>query len=213
MTGALLALASLGGLAYTLTPGPAFLMLLGIGAAQGRGPAIRFLAGHFVGDVTWSLLALLAIVGAREIGRTPFDLLGLVCGLYLGWLGFAALRFRAGVAAGSLQMARPGWRGLTFGLTNPKAYTVAVAIFTALLGGTGDRIGWAAMPALLLAACIGFLAGDVLLVLAATARITRIAYRTHETIIVRGSGLVFLGFAFAALANALPGLFRAYFGG
>ena len=50
--------------AYTLTPGPAFLALLGIGATQGRRAGIGFLAGHLAGDVMWASLALVAIIGA-----------------------------------------------------------------------------------------------------------------------------------------------------
>ena len=70
------------GAAYTLTPGPGFLALLGIGAAQGRRAGAGFIFGHFAGDVLWSTLALLAIIGARTIGPVVFDLLGLVCGAY-----------------------------------------------------------------------------------------------------------------------------------
>ena len=54
----LLAASALAGAAYTITPGPAFLMLLGIGAAQGRSAVTRFVGGHLAGDLTWSSLAL-----------------------------------------------------------------------------------------------------------------------------------------------------------
>ena len=201
-----LAASALAGAAYTITPGPAFLMLLGIGAAQGRPAAIYFVGGHLAGDVTWSSLALVAIIGAREIGSTPFDLLGMACGLYLGWLGLGALRYRADRQGGIMRVARPGLRGFTFGMTNPKGYPVAVATFTALLAGQADALSWAAFPALLAAAFIGFLAADVILVLVAGATKVRAAYQAHETVIVRLSGLIFLGFAAAALHNAVPHL-------
>ena len=201
-----LAASALAGAAYTITPGPAFLMLLGIGAAQGRPAAIYFVGGHLAGDVTWSSLALVAIIGAREIGSTPFDLLGMACGLYLGWLGIGALRYRADRQGGIMRVARPGLRGFTFGMTNPKGYPVAVATFTALLAGQADALSWAAFPALLAAAFIGFLAADVILVLVAGAAKVRAAYQAHETVIVRLSGLIFLGFAAAALHNAVPHL-------
>ena len=208
----LLAASALAGAAYTITPGPAFLMLLGIGAAQGRSAVTRFVGGHLAGDLTWSSLALVAIIGAREIGSTPFDLLGIVCGLYLGWLGLGALRYRADRQGGIMRVARPGLRGFTFGMTNPKGYPVAVATFTALLAGQAEALSWTAFPALLAAAFLGFLAADVILVLVAGAAKVRAAYQAHETVIVRLSGLIFLGFAAAALRAAAPNLLRLLLG-
>ena len=202
----LLPAAFLAGAAYTLTPGPGFLMMIGIGASQGRGAALRFIAGHFAGDVLWSTLALAAIIGAHSIGHLPFDLLGLGCGLYLGWLGIGALRFRAGASGGIMRVSHPAWRGLLFGLTNPKAYPVAVATFTALLSGSRDALGWDALPELLGAACLGFIFGDAVLIAVSGADRMRRLYHRHETLIVRASGVVFLGFAAAALANATTGL-------
>jgi threonine/homoserine/homoserine lactone efflux protein len=117
-----LLLAAAAGAACTLTPGPGFLALLGIGAAQGRRAGAGFILGRFAGDVVWSSLAL---------------------------------------------------------------------------------------PALLAAACVGFLGGDCVLIWIAGAAGVRRLYRRHEIWIVRGSGLLFLGFGAAALAGAMPGLRRA----
>ena len=75
-----------------------------------------------------------------------------------------------------------------------------------VLAGQADALSWAAFPALLAAAFIGFLAADVILVLVAGATKVRAAYQAHETVIVRLSGLIFLGFAAAALHNAVPHL-------
>ncbi len=205
----LLASAAAGAI-YTLTPGPGFLMMLGIGAAQGRRAGAGFVIGHFAGDIVWSSLALLAVIGAREVGPLLFDLLGLVCGLYLGWLGLAALRTRRrGDGEASVVARRPLLRGLAFGLTNPKGYPVAVATFTALLAGHAGELTWATLPPLLLAACGGFIFADIILVLVAgTARVRRL-YRRHEVWIVRASGLLFVGFAAATVLHAAPGLRRA----
>jgi threonine/homoserine/homoserine lactone efflux protein len=206
MTPSLLLAAAAAGAAYTLTPGPGFLALLGIGAAQGRRAGAGFVLGHFAGDILWSALALLAIVGAREIGGTLFHVLGLVCGCYLGWLGVRALRARPTAEGGAAAVGRPVLRGLAFGLTNPKAYPVALATFTALLGTDAAALAWSALPALLAAACAGFLAADVLLVALAGAAGVRLVYRRHERAILRASGFVFLGFAAAALHQAVIGL-------
>jgi threonine/homoserine/homoserine lactone efflux protein len=197
------------GAAYTLTPGPGFLALLGIGAAQGRTAGAGFIFGHFAGDVLWSGLALTAIIGARQIGAAVFDLLGVVCGFYLGWRGVCALRVRHSAAGSPLQIVeRPLLRGLIFGLTNPKGYPVAVATFTALLAGQSAQLDWAALPPLLGAASCGFLLADVILVALIGASMVRRFYSRHELWIVRGSGLLFIGFAIASVSNSAPGLLR-----
>jgi len=205
----LLLAAALAAAAYTLTPGPAFLALLGIGAAQGRRAGAGFLLGHLAGDLLWAGLALVAIVGSRVIGALAFELLGLVCGLYLLWIGLRAVTARRR-ADGSLETAvrRPLLRGLAFGLTNPKGYPVAVAMFTALLAAQSAALDWSALPALLAAACIGFLLADVALVLVAGAAGVRRLYRRHELLVVRASGLLFVGFALQALSQALPALWE-----
>jgi len=198
------------GAAYTLTPGPGFVALLGIGAAQGRRAGARFILGHLAGDVLWSSLALLAIVGARAIGPLVFDVLGLICGCYLAWLGAKAVGARRRAPDEKVALVpRPLLRGMAFGLTNPKGYPVAVATFTALLAGHAAALDWTALPPLLAAACIGFLTGDLVLIWVAGAERVRRVYQRHEIWIVRGSGLLFLGFATAALAGAAPGIRRA----
>ncbi len=206
MSWGLLLASATAGAAYTLTPGPGFLALLGIGAAQGRRAGAGFILGHFAGDVLWSTLALLAIIGARAVGGTVFALLGLVCGAYLGWLGVRTLRARPANGGGAAAVRRPLLRGLAFGLTNPKSYPVALATFTALLGTQAASLAWSALPPLLAAACVGFLAADGLLVALAGAAGVRRAYRRHEVFVLRLSGLVFLVFAAAALRNAAEGL-------
>ncbi len=201
--------AAAAGAAYTLTPGPGFLALLGIGAAQGRRAGAGFIFGHFAGDVLWSGLALTAIIGARQVGAAVFDLLGVLCGFYLGWLGLRALLVRRAADGAPLQIvARPLLRGLVFGLTNPKGYPVALATFTALLAGQAEQLDWAALPPLLGAASCGFLLADVILVALIGASVVRRFYRRHELWIVRGSGLLFIGFAVASVSNSAPGLLR-----
>lgn len=206
----LLLASTVAGAAYTLTPGPGFLALLGIGAAQGRRAGAGFILGHFAGDVVWSSFALLAIVGARAIGPLVFDVLGMVCGGYLGWLGTRAVTARRRAADVPVAaVARPLLRGMAFGLTNPKGYPVAVATFTALLAGHAAELDWRALPPLLAAACVGFLAGDMVLIWIAGAGGVRRIYRKYDVWIVRASGVLFLGFAAAAIAGAVPGLRRA----
>ena len=207
MAPSILLSAFLAGAIYTLIPGPAFLALLGIGASRGRRAGAGFLMGHFAGDILWASLALIAIIGAHAIGRGVFDVLGLVCGLYLCWLGATALSAKRD-AAGQLTAVpkRPLLRGLTFGLTNPKGYPVAIAMFTALLSSAADRLTWSAFPALLAAACVGFILADIVLVFFVGAGWVRRLYRRYDVWVARASGLIFLGFGLHAIYEAGPGL-------
>jgi threonine efflux protein len=209
VTFGLLVASALSGAVYTLAPGPAFLALLGIGASRGRRAGALFLCGHFVGDVLWAALSLTAIIGARTIGTLFFDVLGLVCGGYLCWLGFRSATARRG-ADGSVttELRRPLLRGLAFGLSNPKAYPVAVAMFTALLARYASALDWNAFIPLLLAACVGFLAADAVLITVIGAGVVRRFYRRHALWVTRVSGLLFLGFGMHAIATAAPGVWR-----
>ena len=209
MTFGLLLASALSGAAYTLAPGPAFLALLGIGASKGRRAGALFLSGHFVGDVLWAALSLAAIIGARTIGTLFFDFLGLLCGIYLCWLGFRSATARRG-ADGSVttEPRRPLLRGLAFGLSNPKAYPVAVAMFTALLARYASALDWSAFTPLLAAACVGFVAADAVLVTVIGAGVVRRFYRRHALSVTRVSGVLFLGFGMHAIATAGPGVWR-----
>jgi threonine/homoserine/homoserine lactone efflux protein len=203
MTPGLLLASATAGAAYTLAPGPAFLALLGIGAGSGRRSGALFVAGHFVGDIAWATLALVAIIGAKTIGTTIFNVLDAVCGVYLCWLGYRAVTARR-LDDGSTSFVprEPLRRGLAFGLSNPKAYPVAVAMFTALLAEHAVALDWSALPALLGAACVGFITSDVILITIIGAGPVRRWYRRHALWITRASGVIFLGFGIQAIASA-----------
>lgn len=203
----LLVPALLAAAAYTLTPGPAFLALLGIGATQGRRAGIGFLAGHLAGDVVWASLALIAIIGAQSLGTVMFDLLGLACGLYLCWLGWTAATARRDAdPLAAVGARRPLLRGLAFGLMNPKGYPVAVATFTSLLASRSQELSWERMPALLLAAFAGFILADLVLAYIVGAGLVRRFYRRHQLWVTRASGLLFIGFGLNALWHSAHGL-------
>src|SRR4051812_38710893 len=134
MEASILMAAALAGAIVVLTPGPAVLALLGIGAAQGRRAGAGFLIGHLVGDTLWASLALVALIGAKVIAPVVFEVLALICGGYLLYLGIRAVlvsRDALGQVTNSVQ--RPLHRGLMFGVTNPKSYPVTLSVFTALL--------------------------------------------------------------------------------
>ena len=209
LTLGLLLASAASGAAYTLAPGPAFLALLGIGASRGRRAGALFLCGHFAGDVLWASLALVAIIGARSIGTLVFDVLGLLCGGYLCLLGWRAVSVRQG-ADGMLtnEPRRPLLRGLAFGLSNPKAYPVSIAMFTALLASHAGALDWDAFAPLLGAACVGFVAADIVLVGVIGAGVVRRLYRRHALWVTRISGVLFLGFGVHAIVTSGPGVLR-----
>ncbi|WP_300300555.1 LysE family translocator [Ferrovibrio sp.] len=201
--------AAIAGAAYTLTPGPAFLALLGIGAGQGRVAGLKFLAGHFAGDIVWAALALTAIIGSASLGALVFDILGFICGAYLLLLGWRAVTVqRRDDGNLSTEVAQPLRRGLAFGITNPKSYAVAIAMFTALLAAHAGALTWASLPPLLLAACAGFVIGDAILVWVIGAAPVRKLYRRHELWVTRISGVIFLGFGLQAVWQSTPGLMK-----
>jgi threonine/homoserine/homoserine lactone efflux protein len=205
----LLLASALSGAGYKLAPGPAFLALLGIGASRGRRAGAQFLCGHFVGDVLWASLSLTAVIGARTIGTWFFDLLGLGCGVYLCWLGLRAATARRGVdGLVAADPTRPVLRGVAFGLSNPKAYPVAVAMFTALLARYASALDARAFVPLLAAACIGFVAADAVLLTVIGARVVRRFYRRHSLWVTRASGVLFIAFGVHAMASAGPGVWR-----
>ena len=196
------------GFIYGITPGPGVLAVFGIGAARGRRAGAGFLCGHLLGDVIWCSTALIAIVGAREFGSTAFNVLGLISGLYLFWLGLRAVLAKSGSVARQGPARQPFTHGIFFGLTNPKAYPVAVATFTALLSSRAELLTWAMLPWLIALSFVGGAVAYAILVGVVGAGQVRALYQRHELLITRLCGVMFIGFAISALMHALPGLLR-----
>lgn len=206
MSGGLPLLAAAAGALYILAPGPAFVALLGLCAARGRRAGFGFILGHMAGDLLWTSLALVALIGAQTIHPAVFDLLGLGCGFYLLLLGWQALKARSAAEAGLALFDRPLRRGLVFGLTNPKGYPVAVGMFAALLGPRAAELDFVVAPILVASSMTGGALAALLLVWFAGLGAIRGFYRRRERLVTRCAGLLFVGFGLSALANALPGL-------
>lgn len=209
MTPSLLWAVLASGFIYGITPGPGVLAVFGIGAARGRRAGAGFLCGHLLGDVMWCSTALIAIVGAREFGSTAFNVLGLLSGLYLFWLGVRAVRAQPSRGAHQGPARQPFAHGIFFGLTNPKAYPVAVATFTALLSSRAELLTWTMLPWLIALSFVGGAAAYAILVAIVGAGHVRALYQRHELLITRLCGVMFIGFAISALAHALPGLWMS----
>ena len=201
MSFGLLLMTALAGALYVLSPGPAFLALFSLAATHGRGAGARFVSGHLVGDVFWGTLAFAAIIGVNQLGPALFDLLGIVCGLYLIYLGGKSLFAKAGAVAPA-GSARPLTTGVLFGLTNPKAYPVSVAMFTALTAHYASAMSWDSAPMLMSAAFAGFVVADIILVWAAGLAPVRRFFLRHGLAVTRVVGLLFIAFGAKSLIDA-----------
>ncbi|MEL6818987.1 MAG: LysE family transporter [Pseudomonadota bacterium] len=150
----LLATTFIAGLFYVFIPGPATLAALSLSAGPGRIACATFLTCHLLGDLAWTILAISAIIGVSQAGPLLFDILGLVCGAYLIWLGIKALRSQR--AAADTIVDVPWKSGIIFGFTNPKAYPFALAMFTAVFARFEDAVTFQNAVPLVLAAFLGF---------------------------------------------------------
>ncbi|QFR33360.1 LysE family translocator [Ancylobacter sp. TS-1] len=201
MSHGLYLMTALAGALYVLSPGPAFLALFSLAATHGRPAGARFVGGHLIGDVFWTALAFAAIIGVNQLGPALFDALGIACGLYLCYLGVKAVLSREG-AATPVGSNRPLMTGVLFGLTNPKAYPVSVAMFTALTAHYASGLSWDAAPQLLAAAFVGFILADIFLVWAAGLAPVRRFFQRHGLVITRLVGVMFIAFGAKSLVDA-----------
>ncbi|MGO9740563.1 MAG: LysE family translocator [Roseiarcus sp.] len=193
---------------YVVSPGPAFLALFTLAASKGRMSGAFFICGHLVGDVTWGGLAVAAIIGANQLGATLFEALGFVCGGYLCYLGARAVMTRKDAPPRTIGATRPLATGLAFGLTNPKAYPVALAMFSAIVAPYVDRLSLADAPALLAASFVGFLGADATLIFAAGLPAVRRFFLAHGVMVTRVVGLVFIAFGAKSIFDAANGALR-----
>ena len=193
---------------YVVSPGPAFLALFTLAASRGRAAGAWFITGHLVGDVTWGALAVAAIVGANRIGPTLFELLGFCCGLYLVTLGVRAVTTREDAKPRTIGASRPLATGMAFGLTNPKAYPVALAMFSAIVAPYIGALRAIDAPQMFAAAFSGFLLADATLIFAAGLPAVRKFFLTHGLAVTRLVGVIFILFGARSIADAAGGAMR-----
>ena len=193
---------------YVVSPGPAFLALFILAALKGRVSGAYFICGHLVGDVTWGALAVAAIIGANQLGATLFEALGFGCGLYLCYLGARAVMTRKDAPPRAIGATRPLATGLAFGLTNPKAYPVALAMFSAIVAPYVGALRAADAPQLLAASFVGFLLADATLIFAAGLPAVRRFFLTHGVIVTRVVGVIFIAFGAKSIFDAANGALR-----
>ena len=109
----------------TLSPGPDNMMVLGIGMARGRLRGMAFGLGCALGCLSHTLLAVLGVSALIAASPLAFTALKVCGGAYLAWMGFKAIRSRAGAAVGRTEgVAEPArtlfLRGMFANAINPK---------------------------------------------------------------------------------------------
>jgi threonine/homoserine/homoserine lactone efflux protein len=129
--------------AVTLTPGPAFALLLQTAAAHGRRLALANIAGNSVGVLIWGVLSALGVSALVAANQLAYDVLRLSGAAFLLWLGVRALLARGsasvvGVSSSTAPAERnASWRaarkGLVNCLANPKLAVFFVALFPQFL--------------------------------------------------------------------------------
>jgi threonine/homoserine/homoserine lactone efflux protein len=182
--------------------------LFTLAASRGRASGAWFISGHLVGDVSWGALAFAAIIGVNRIGPVLFELLGAGCGFYLTYLGVKAVMTKKDAPPQTIGARRPLIAGMLFGLTNPKAYPVAVAMFTAIAAPFAGQLSFADAPRLMVAAFVGFLAADMVLIFAAGLPTVRRFFLRHGVAVTRVVGLLFIAFGARSVFDAASGALR-----
>ncbi len=203
MTLHLLLTATLASAIVVITPGPAVVAALNLGAAKGRRAGAGFIIGHLAGDIVWSTLALIALVGLNLLPALFFKILGLVCGAYLAYLGLKALLTRKKDEARVLSNHPPMLFGLIFGLSNPKSYPVTLSLFAALLGSQLANLDLKSAPLFLVFCLLGFMLADVVLIYLIGLKAISAFYKRHQLWVTRATGLLFLFFAYGIFRHSL----------
>lgn len=121
----------------SLSPGPAFALIIRHAALHGWRSAMPVLAGVEVGILIWALLASLGVAGLVSASPTAFTVMKVVGAVVLLGLGLQAWRSSFRISDEPLTAAPvdtpSGWRGFGTGtatnLANPKAMVFCLAFF------------------------------------------------------------------------------------
>jgi threonine/homoserine/homoserine lactone efflux protein len=132
----------------SLSPGPAFALIIRTSALHGWRRAMAPLAGAEVGIAIWATLAALGVAGVVAASATAFTVLKVVGAGVLVLLGVQAWRnsFRVpdGPAAATAGDPPSGWAGFGTGLAtnlaNPKAMVFCLAFFPQFIPPTAPAV-------------------------------------------------------------------------
>lgn len=152
--------------AVTLTPGPAFALLLQIASRDGRRAALANIIGNSAGVLVWGALSAVGVSALLTADQLAYQALRILGAGYLLWLGVRALLSHGtGTAAESgrrdlparrTDQSRRAWqaarKGLVNSLANPKLAGFFIALFPQfLIPGTAVLPAAMAMAAVIVA--------------------------------------------------------------
>jgi threonine/homoserine/homoserine lactone efflux protein len=199
--------------AVTLSPGPAFALLLRVAAVHGRRVALANIAGNSVGVLVWGVLSALGVSALVAANALAYDALRIAGAVFLLWLGLRALlparRDPAKAAATPQAADSPGWSrsagwraarmGLVNSLANPKLAVFFVALFPQFL-----TPGAAVLPAALAMATV-IVVFDVVWYGAVAFAVDRLRQAVRPRLVRRleqASGAVLIAFGLRLTAEA-----------
>lgn len=134
-----------------ITPGPDFLLVSQTAISRSRSEAMWVVAGITVGVMFWAILALLGLNIIFEKFAVLKQILLIVGGIYLCWLGFQMLRSslstQTAVQTESLNLPKTPWKfflkGVLTNLSNPKAVIYFGSVFSVFLANPAlDHFHW-----------------------------------------------------------------------
>jgi threonine efflux protein len=97
---------------------------------------------------------------------------------------------------------------MAFGLTNPKSYPVALAMFSAIVAPYIGALKVSDAPQMFAAAFAGFLLADATLIFTAGLPAVRRFFLTHGLAVTRVVGVIFILFGVRSIADAAGGAMR-----
>jgi threonine/homoserine/homoserine lactone efflux protein len=124
--------------AVTLSPGPAFALMLQIAARDGWRPAMANIAGNSVGVLGWGILSSLGVSALVAVNRVAYDVLHFGGAAFLIWLGLRGLLATRAEASGKVTTSEPvrprtprqaARKGIVNSVANPKLAVFFISLF------------------------------------------------------------------------------------
>ncbi|HYX46918.1 MAG TPA: LysE family translocator [Sphingomicrobium sp.] len=192
--------------AASIVPGPSMLFVMGQSIWRSGRSGAAALAGVQFGYVWWWVLAALGLGTLALTFPIGFRALALAGALYLGWLGFRAVR-NAGNSEGVVRTRKPSGHafrdGVFVAMSNPKSLIYIVALLPPFVDARSPVV-----PQLVLLAVVA-MAIDVVLgaayILAGNGLARAITERSTRIWLDRAVGVIFIAIALAIFADLLLG--------
>ena len=149
-----------------LTPGPVFIANIALISQEGRLKGLQLMSGALMGDILWLFLTCLFIIEANRLPESLFNILAVICGLYILYLAYKI--YQGGKDKHKARIfKRPFIDGLMLGVLNPKSYPVFVAVFSTMVFEYISGMTWNDFPAIFFFSLLGFIVAYTFILLTA----------------------------------------------